>query len=132
VATIRNKRVNKAGDPVEYVSHLVRRNYREGKKVKHETMADLSSLPADAIDAVRSVLSGEAPASVPADKLQIRRSVPHGHVAAVVAQAKQVGLPALVERASRRRDIAFALVLARVLQPESKLATTRWCEASLV
>jgi hypothetical protein len=64
---------------------------------------------------------------VPADTTaEIGRSLPHGHVALVWAMARQLGLPALLGEASRQRDLALALIVARVLRPASKLATTRW------
>lgn len=125
VATIRNRRVNKAGEPVEYVSRLLRRTFRQDGKVKHETLANLSALPDHAVEAVRAALAGN-PAVISADGLEAVRSLPHGHVAAVAAQARALGMPALLGRAGRMRDIAFALVIARVCRPGSKLATTRW------
>ena len=63
---------------------------------------------------------------VPGQDLEVTRALPHGHVAAVHAQAKALGLPALLGPAGRERDIALALIIARVCRPSSKLATTRW------
>src|SRR5680860_1490973 len=122
---ITNRRVDKSGQPREYVSHLLRRTYRDGSKVKHETLANLSPLPAAAIDAVRAALAGKT-LVVAGEGLEVTHSSPHGHVAAVHAQAKALGLPALLGPAGRHRDIALALVIARVCRPGSKLATTRW------
>ena len=125
VARTKSRRVNKAGEEVVYESVLLRRSFRQDGKVKHETLANLSALPEPAIEAVRGALAGN-PAVFSADGLEVVRSLPHGHVAAVAAQAKALGMPALLGRAGRMRDIAFALVIARACRPGSKLATTRW------
>ena len=125
VAKITNRRVDKSGQPREYVSHLLRRTYRDGAKVKHETLANLSALPGPAVEAVRAALAGKILVEAGQD-LEVTRSVPHGHVAAVYAQAKALGLPGLLGPAGRERDLALALVIARVCRPGSKLATTRW------
>jgi len=125
VATITNRRVDKSGQPREYVSQLLRRTYRDGSKVKHETLANLSPLPQAAIDAVRAALAGKT-LVVAGEGLEVTGSRPHGHVAAVHAQAKALGLPGLLGPAGRDRDIALALIIARVCRPASKLATTGW------
>jgi hypothetical protein len=125
VAKITTKRVDKSGQPREYVSHLLRRTYRDGTRVKHETLANLSPLPDAAIEAVRAALAGKT-LVVAGEGLEVTGSLPHGHVAAVHAQAKALGLPGLLGPAGRERDIALALVIARVCRPASKLATTRW------
>jgi len=125
VATITNRRVDKSGQPREYVSQLLRRTYRDGSKVKHETLANLSPLPQAAIEAVRAALAGKT-LVVAGEGLEVTGSQPHGHVAAVHAQAKALGLPALLGPAGRDRDIALALIIARVCRPASKLATTVW------
>jgi hypothetical protein len=125
VAKITNRRVDKSGQPREYVSHLLRRTYRDGAAVKHETLANLSPLPDAAIEAVRAALAGKT-LVVAGEGLEVTGSLPHGHVAAVHAQAKALGLPALLGPAGRERDIALALIIARVCRPGSKLATTRW------
>src|SRR5450756_1674964 len=125
VAKITNRRVDKSGQPREYVSHLLRRTYRDGAAVKHETLANLTPLPDAAIEAVRAALAGKT-LVVAGEGLEVTRSLPHGHVAAVHAQAKALGLPALIGPAGRERDIALALIIARVCRPGSKLATTRW------
>jgi hypothetical protein len=109
----------------EYVSHLVRRSFREDGKVKHETLANLSALPDTAVAAVRASLSG-TPLMSAEDRLEIVRSRPHGHIAAIWAQAHALGLPALLGPAGPKRDLAMALIVARVARPGSKLATTRW------
>ena len=123
----RVKRVHKGK---EYVSVLLRQSYRDGPRVKHRTLASLTALPAAVIDAIERSLRGER--LVPADEaLRIIRSRPHGHVAAVLGTARTLGLPELLDRRpSRERDLALALITARVLAPASKLATARMLEGS--
>src|SRR5450756_1247064 len=125
VSTHRRHYVGKDGVARDYETHLLRRSYREDGKVKNETVANLSHLPADLIEMIRASLAGQAfvPAAAAAT---VARTRPHGHVAAVHAQAKALGLPALLGPAGRDRDIALALIIARVCRPGSKLATTRW------
>src|ERR1035437_8312255 len=125
VAKIMTRRVEKSGQPSEYVSQLLRLTYRDGTRVEHETLASLIPIPQAAIDAVRASLAGKA-LVVAGEGLAVTGSLPHGHVAAVHAQAKALGLPGLLGPAGRDRDIALALIIARVCQPASKLATTRW------
>ncbi|HEX6760729.1 MAG TPA: IS1634 family transposase, partial [Propionibacteriaceae bacterium] len=95
VATVTSRQVDKAGRLREYQSHLVRRTFREGGKVKHQTLANITALPPAAIEAIRAVLRGEQ--VLPAGQaMQITGSLPHGHVAAVWAQATALGLPGLL------------------------------------
>jgi len=125
VSTHRRHYVGKDGVERDYETHLLRRSYREDGKVKNETVANLSHLPADLIEMIRASLAGQA--FVPAAAVAtVARTRPHGHVAAVHAEAKALGLPALLGPAGRDRDIALALIIARVCRPGSKLATTRW------
>lgn len=117
-------RVRKVHKGKEYVSVLLRQSYREGGRVKHRTLASLTSLPPAAVEALDRTLRGEM--LVPADGtgLRIVGSLPHGHVAAVLAMLRALGLERLLERrSSRRRDLAVALIVARILEPASKLAT---------
>jgi hypothetical protein len=108
-----------------YESVLVRRTYRDGGKVRHETLANLSALPAEAVSAIEATLKGER--LVPAGQaVTITASAPHGHVAAVHAAAVKLGLPALLGPAGRQRDLALALIISRVVQPGSKLSTLTW------
>jgi hypothetical protein len=108
-----------------YESVLVRRTYRDGGKVKHETLANLSALPGPAVDAIEAALKGTP--LVPAGQaVSITGSLPHGHVAAVAAMAGKLGLPALLGPACRERDLALALITARVVAPASKLSTLTW------
>jgi hypothetical protein len=117
--------VDKAGQQRDYQSAYLRRTFREDGKVRNETVANLSTLPAHVIDWVEAGLKGQS--LVPADQAAtITRSVPHGHVAAVWAQAAALGLPAVLGPAGRRRDLAMALVISRVVHPGSKLATASW------
>jgi hypothetical protein len=120
-----SKKYQTASGPRESVSYLLRRSYRDGEKVRHETLANLSALPAATIEAVRASLAG-APLVIAGAELAVTRSLPHGHVAAVQAQAKALGLPGLLGPPGRSRDLALALVIARVVRPGSKLATTAW------
>ena len=123
----RNKRsyVAKSGERREYESVLLRRTFRDGGKVKHETLANLKALPDDAVAAIEATLKGQR--LVPAgEAFTITRSLPHGHVAAVAAMAHQLGLPALLGPACRARDLALALIISRVVHPASKLSTAAW------
>ena len=109
----------------EYVSYLLRQSYREGPQVKKRTLANLSALPVPVIEAIRRTLAGEV--LIPAaEALTIERSWPHGHVAATLGTARKLGLEALLDpQPSRQRDLVLAMVVGRILQPASKLATTR-------
>jgi hypothetical protein len=108
-----------------YESFLVRRSVREGKRVRKETVANISGLPPEAIEAVRRVLQGEALLSA-AEAFRIERSLPHGHVAAVLGTLRRLGLERILGREqSRERDLAVALVCQRLLRPGSKLSATR-------
>jgi len=131
VARNRRTYVAKSGERRVYESVLVRRTYREGGKVRHETLANLSALPAEAAAAVEATLKGER--LVPAaEAVTITRSLPHGHVAAVHAMAGKLGLPALLGPAGRQRDLALALIISRVVAPASKLSTlARWADVTL-
>ncbi|MGH3446862.1 MAG: IS1634 family transposase [Nocardioidaceae bacterium] len=125
VARTPSSYVDKAGGRRRYESVLVRRSYREGGKVKHQTLANLSKLPAQVVEVVEQALRGER--LVPAgEAFTIRRSLPHGHVAAVAAMARRLGLPGLLGPPCRQRDLAYALILSRVVHPGSKLATLSW------
>lgn len=114
----------------EYRSVLLRRSYREGGKVKKQTLANLSHLDADLIELIRGFLRGER--YVEADAaFRTERSLPAGHVDAVLAMARKLELARLLDREpSRQRDLALAMICQRVLQPQSKLATARALERS--
>ena len=125
VARNRRTYTAKSGEQRVYESILVRRTYRDGARVRHETLANLSALPAEAVSAIEATLKGER--LVPAGQaVTITASVPHGHVAAVHAAAVQLGLPALLGPAGRPRDLALALIISRAVRPGSKLSTLTW------
>ncbi len=125
VARNRRTYTAKSGEQRVYESVLVRRTYRDGGKVRHETLANLSALPAEAVSAIEATLKGER--LVPAGQaVTITAAAPHGHVAAVHAAAVKLGLPALLGPAGRQRDLALALIISRVARPGSKLSTLTW------
>ena len=104
---------------------MLRRSYRQDGKVKKETLANLSHLPPDAIDAIRRVLAGERLMSLD-DAFEIERSLPAGHVNAALAMARRLELPKLLDRSGcRERDLCLAMILGRVICPGSKLGTVR-------
>ena len=108
-----------------YETHLLRRTYREHGQVKHETLGNLSHLPPAALDAVRRVLKGEALVATQ-DRFECVRSLPHGHVVAVLGTLRGLGLDTLLSaRRRRERDLVMAMIVARILTPGSKLATAR-------
>ena len=112
-------------------AYLLRETYREGGKVRNRTLANLSSLPDDQIDLIRLVLKGEA--LRPIKEFEIMRSEHHGHVDAVSIAMTRLKFPNLIAtRPSRERDIVLAMIAARILEPESKLATMRsWSTTTL-
>jgi hypothetical protein len=109
----------------EYVSHLLRRSYREGGKVKNETVGNISHLPDELVELVRAGLRGES-VGVLSESFAIERSLPAGHVQAALAMARRLELPRLIDRQrSRERDLVLAMICQRVIAPASKLATAR-------
>jgi Transposase DDE domain len=116
----------------EYSSVLVRQSYREGGKVKHRTLANLSKLPPAAVDAVRAILRGEQVGPL-AESFEILRALPHGDVLAVLGELRQLGLDKLIAaRPRRERELSVAMVASRILEPGSKLATVRgWQNSTL-
>jgi transposase len=107
-----------------YQTHLLRRTFRENGKVKHQTLGNLSHLPPDLIETIRRRLRGEG--SEESKPWQIVRSFPHGHVLAVLGTLRSVGLESiLASRSSRESSLVVAMIVARILQPASKLATAR-------
>ena len=104
----------------------MRKAWREGKRIRKKTIANLTHLPANITDGIRRLLKGGIVVDSPLEACVVQRSLPHGHVAAVLGLCRQLGLPQLLNRtASRARDLALAAVVARVLSPASKLATAR-------
>jgi hypothetical protein len=126
VVRIKSRHTDKHGRERQYESRLLRRTWREGGTVRNETLANLSKMPDRIVDAVEAALKGQA--LVPASEAAVRitRSLPHGHVAAVHAMARTLGLPALLGPAGRHRDLALALIISRVVSPGSKLSTLAW------
>src|SRR5674476_1454985 len=125
VSTTRRHYVGKDGVERDYETHLLRRSVRDGAKVRNETLANLSHLPAEIIDAVRAGLAGKT-LVIAGEGFELTRALPHGHLAAVSTMAKSLGLRELLGPACKERDIAYALILARVVHPRPKLATTKW------
>jgi len=106
---------------------LLRESYREAGKVKNRTLANLSSWPEAKVDALAAVLKGQPPPAAGLDgAFEITRSLPHGHVAAVLGTARQLGLDELIDPVpSRHRDLVTAMAVAQVIAPDSKLAIAR-------
>jgi hypothetical protein len=106
---------------------LLRESYREAGKVKNRTLANLSSWPEVKVDALSRVLKGQPPPAADLDgAFEITRSLPHGHVAAVLGAARQLGLDELIDPVpSRHRDLVTAMAIAQVIAPDSKLAIAR-------
>jgi hypothetical protein len=126
VATTSRAHVTKAGEQRLYQSHLLRRTFREEGKVKHQTLANLTPLPAEQIDMLRRSLNGEKFVPVDTVRVTVERSLPHGDLALVLAQARALGFPALLGPAGRQRDLALALIVSRVVRPAPKLSTVAW------
>ena len=109
---------------------LLRESYRDGKTVKKRTLANLSALPAEQIELIRQVLRGEKLVA-PASLFEIDASRHHGHVQAVWLAMQRLGLAQLLStRPCAERQRVLAMIAARVLSPDSKLATTRWWDTT--
>jgi transposase len=105
---------------------LLRESFREHGKVCNRTIANISHLPPAKIEAIRQALKGNAATAADPASVEITRSLPHGHVAAVVGSLRQLGLESILDaEPSRQRDLCVAMIAARVLDPCSKLATAR-------
>jgi transposase len=108
-----------------YCTHLLRRSYREDGKVKNETLGNLSHLPDSLIDIIRRALQGETFVAA-AQAFEVVRSRAHGHVQAAALAMQRLGLAAVIApQPSRQRDLVLAMVASRIVQPDTKLATTR-------
>lgn len=109
---------------------LLRESYRDGGKVRNRTLKNLSDWPAERIALLRAVLRGDP--LVPAGEgLEIVRALPHGHVLAALGTARRIDLERLLPRGpARRRQLALALIVARLLEPAAKLATARALDAT--
>ena len=113
---------NQAGKP----AILLREAWREGKRIRKRTVANLSKFPPEIVEGFRAVLKGAVAVSDVGELLQVERSLLHGHAAAVLGTARDLGLERMLHRTrGRERDLALAAVVARVLSPDSKLATAR-------
>ena len=109
----------------EYVTHLLRRSYREDGKVKNETLANLSHLPPEVIELIRGTLRGESYVRA-GEAFEIERSLSAGHVMAALSMARRLDLARLLDRKpSRERDLVMAMICERVIAPASKLSTAR-------
>jgi len=109
-----------------YTTHLLRRGYREGGKVKNETLGNISHLPDELITLIKRALRGEQFVAL-SDRMENTASFLHGHVDAVLRAMQRLGFENLIaSRPSRERNLVVAMIAARILSPESKLATTRW------
>lgn len=105
---------------------LLRESFRENGKVHNRTLANISHWPAAQVAALREVLKGATSLGSADDSWQILRSLPHGHVAAVIGSLRQLGLDKILDpRSCRPRDLSIAMMAARILDPCSKLATAR-------
>jgi Transposase DDE domain len=106
---------------------LLRESYREAGKVRNRTLANLSSWPEAKVEALARVLKGQPPPAAGLDEaFEITRSLPHGHVAAVLGTARRLGLEELIDpEPSRHRDLVVAMAVAQVIAPDSKLAIAR-------
>jgi len=107
---------------------LLRESYREGKKVRKRTLANLSKLPDEVVDNMQLVLKGSS--AVNKEKLpdicEVNRSLPHGHVSAVLGTINRLNLPQLIaQKKTRQRDLVIAMIVSRIINPGSKLSTVR-------
>jgi hypothetical protein len=114
------------GERRAYPTYLLRRSYRDEQgRPRKETLANLTGLPQESIEALRATLRGRTLVD-PEAAFEVQRSVPHGDVAAAHVMACELGLAGLLGPACRDRDIAYALVISRAVRPTPKLATARW------
>ena len=105
---------------------LLRESYREGDKVRKKTIANLSKLPDDVIENLKGALKGGKVIDNIESVLKVKRSLPHGHVAAILGTIKNIGLEPIIESEnSKRNAIIKSLIAARIIDPKSKLATSR-------
>jgi hypothetical protein len=105
---------------------LLREGWREGRRTRKRTLANLTDWPAAQVEALRAVLKGDYQLMAPASAFSIERTRPHGHVAAVLGTVHQLRLePLLATQRGPERDAVVAMIAARILQPRSKLATAR-------
>src|SRR5215470_18598316 len=114
------------GERRSYPTYLLRRSFRDEQgRPRKETLANLTGLPPESIEALRATLRGRTLVDAEA-AFEVERSVPHGDVAAAHVMASRLGLRELLGPACPERDLAYALVLSRAVRPAPKLATARW------
>jgi len=131
VVRVKKSHVDKQGGHRNYESVLLRRTFRQDGKVRNETVANLSTLPAETIAAIEATLKGQTLVAA-GSEFATTRSLPHGHVAAVAQMARSLGMPALLGRPCRSRDLALGLIISRVIQPASKRSTlSEWDNTTL-
>ena len=124
-APIHVARITRTHNGKTYVSVLLRRTFREGGKVRNETVASLSALPAATIEAIERSLKGEKLVTLDS-VFECIRSLPHGHVVAILGTLRKLQLENILgSRKSRKRDLVTAMIVARIFEPRSKLATAR-------
>jgi len=125
VARNRRRYAAKSGEERVYETILLRRSFRDGDKVHHETLANLSKLPPEVVAAVEATVKGQTLVAA-GSEFTLARSLPHGDVAAVAAMGRKLGLPRLLGPACRARDLVVALIISRVVRPKPKLSTLSW------
>jgi hypothetical protein len=105
---------------------LLRESYRDGGKIKKRTIANLSDWPSEIVEGLRTLLKGGKVAPAEQETIIVRRSLPHGHVAAVLGTLRRIGLDRVLGPPRHRcRDLVIAMIVARLIAPASKLATAR-------
>ena len=104
---------------------LLRESYRDGRRVRKRTIANLSRLPSDQVELLRRVLKGETLIAAES-AFEVEQTTPHGHVEAVLGMVRKLGVGRLIStQPSRERDLVMAMVVQRILHGSSKLADTR-------
>ena len=105
---------------------LLRESYRHGAKIKKRTIANLSDWPSELVEGLRTLLKGGTAAPTDQQSIIVRRSLPHGHVAAVLGTLRDIGLDRILgPTGNRPRDLVIAMIVARLIAPASKLVTAR-------
>jgi hypothetical protein len=109
---------------------LLRESYRDGKTIRKRTLLNLSNWPAEHVEGLRGVLKGGVVIPAGQEALRVERSLPHGHVAAVLGMARAIGLDRLLgpktgHEPNRPRDLVLAMIVSRIIAPASKLATAK-------
>ena len=127
VVTTEKRYTTKDGTEKTHHTHLLRHTYREGDKVNNRTVANISHLPIEAIDALRDVLNGKT--LIPASSaFSITRSLPHGAACAIWEFARKIGLHKLLGPPSEMRNICLSLIISQIIKPQSKASFSSWWE----